>query len=328
MVFVKLLERKQVEIKCISMCLLLIAMLLIGCQHESKVQSIEDERYKDKEALGEALFFDTALSLDSSISCATCHKPDLAFADHNARAIGIFGRESLRNVPSILNVKNLHAFLFDASVPTLEMQALVPIQDSNEMGMPMGALIKRLHTNQAYRSAAKRLFKRDFDAFVLTRSLAAYQRTLVSNDSPFDAYLAGDRHALSASARRGWKLFSERLYCTACHPAPNFTIDEARNSGYMSNLDEDPGRYRHTGKEADRNAFKVPSLRNVALTYPYMHDGSIENLETIITYYEKGERHAGVDSLIQEFSLSDGERQDLLAFLKSLSGEGFQKANK
>lgn len=325
MVFLRLLERKHADSILFFFFVFVAFVLLHACSDSVEVNEVQNEAYSSKEELGEVLFFDKALSLDSSISCAGCHIPDLAFADHNSKAIGIYGRESLRNVPSILNVNRLHAFLYDVSVPTLEMQALVPIQDSNEMGMPMGELIKRLRANQKYVASAKKLFNLDFDAFVLTRSLAAYQRTLVSNDSPFDAYLAGDHHALSASAERGWKLFSEKLYCTGCHPAPNFTLGVARNSGYMSNLDEDPGRYRHTGKEADRNAFKIPSLRNVALTYPYMHDGSMQELEDVIAYYERGKRHVGVDSRIQSFQLTEEERKDLVAFLRSLTGKRVQE---
>lgn len=294
-----------------------------SCKDSNEIEKIAE--FKSKVELGEALFFDQAFSLDSSISCASCHKPELAFADHNSRAIGIFERESLRNVPSILNVKNLHAFLFDASVPTLEMQALVPIQDTNEMGMKMGDLVRRLNKNEKYVASARKLFNRGLDAFVITRSLAAFQRTLISEDSPFDAYLAGNQSAISESAKRGWELFNDKLYCTACHPAPNFTIGEARNSGYMSNVSDDFGRFRHTGFEEDRNAFKVPSLRNVALTYPYMHDGSLESLEEVLNYYMKGKRHPGADSLVQTFKLTDEEREDLMSFLKSLTGRSIQK---
>lgn len=327
MIFRKQFRRKHsINLLCF-LSLLVLLVFLQACSDTGQEKQMQDG-FSSKVEFGEALFFDKALSLDSSISCATCHKPELAFADHNSRAIGIYGRVSLRNVPSILNVKNLHAFLFDASVPTLEMQALVPIQDSNEMGMMMGDLIQRLKDNQQYTASAKKLFKRELDAFVLTRSLAEYQRTLLSEDSPFDSYLSGNKRALSESAQRGWKIFNEKLYCSACHPAPNFTIGEARNSGYMSNLDDDFGRFRHTGSEEDRNTFKVPSLRNVALTYPYMHDGSLQTLDEVLTYYMNGNRHPGVDSSIQSFSLSEEEREDLLSFLKSLTGRSVQKSKK
>ncbi len=296
---------------------LLVFNLLSSCkQQEEKVEATTE---LTKEELGRQLFFDPRLSSDNTISCASCHIPEKAFTDGKEVAIGVGGRKGFRNVPTLINVGNMHVFMFDGVVPTLEMQAIVPIQDTNEMNIRMHDLILKLRKIESYNRAAKELFNREFDAFVLTRSLAAFQRTIKSTGSAFDDYLKGDENAITPSAMRGWKVFSEELYCTKCHPAPDFSIHQTKNNGYMGDTLSDQGRYRATGIDSDKNCFKVPTLRNIDLTGPYMHDGQFKTLDEILNYYSSNKRHTNVDPTIKNFNLDSNMREDLKAFLKSLT---------
>ncbi|MGV3629708.1 MAG: cytochrome-c peroxidase [Bacteroidota bacterium] len=279
-----------------------------------------------KIALGESLFFDTRLSLDESVSCASCHKPGLAFADGKTVSDGILGRKTARNSPSILNAAFLTSVMYDGELKTLEMQAIVPIQDHNEMGMEMGALIERLRKVPEYREMARKAFNRDFDPWVLSRSIAAYERTLISDDSDFDLFYYGKKtHKLSKKQQRGWKLFSEKLHCIQCHSLPYFTSHKVENNGYTLADAEDKGRFRIHGDSSDIGKFKVPSLRNVDYTAPYMHDGKFETLEEVIDFYAAGGRHVpNQNPLIRPFTLTENEKEELLAFLESLTGQRYK----
>jgi cytochrome c peroxidase len=199
----------------------------------STVLSPEDNPFSEEKAeLGRALFFDKRLSNNQTVSCATCHVPEFAFTDRKAVSEGVFGRLTERNAPTLLNAGFLPVVMFDAHLTSLEMQVIVPIQEHVEMDMKMGALIERLRNIEQYQQAARSIFNRDFDAFVLTRSIAAFQRTLISSNSRFDQYYYGkNKKALSKSEQRGWKLFSEELYCTKCHALPHFTTFEPENNG-------------------------------------------------------------------------------------------------
>lgn len=279
-----------------------------------------------KVALGESLFFDTRLSLDETVSCASCHKPGLAFADGKAVSDGILGRKTARNSPSILNAAFLTAVMYDGELKNLEMQAIVPIQDHNEMGMEMGALIERLRKVPEYQAAARRIFNRDFDPWVLSRSIAAYERTLISDDSDFDLFYYGKKtHKLSKKEQRGWKLFSEKLHCIQCHSLPYFTNFKVENNGYTAADAEDKGRFRIHGDSSDIGKFKVPSLRNVDYTAPYMHDGKFETLEEVIDFYAAGGRNVlNQNSLIKPFTLTEAEKEELIFFLESLTGKRYK----
>jgi cytochrome c peroxidase len=282
---------------------------------------------EEKIALGKEFFFDKRLSLDKSISCATCHKPGLAFTDGLKVSDGILDRKSSRNSPTLLNVAFYSKLMFDAEIPTLEMQSIVPIQDHNEMGMELNELLKRLNEVPEYVEAAKKIYNREMDIWVLTRSLAAYQRSLFSNNSPFDQfYYQNKKYAISPSAKRGWKLFSEKLHCTSCHPAPLFTTNKAENNGIYSDYSSDQGRYRVTFDSTDIGKFKVPTLRNIEITDPYMHDGSFEYLEDVIEHYMRGGlKHKNQHPEIKPFTLSKKEKKDLMNFLYSLTDMSFMK---
>lgn len=291
------------------------------------VYPVDNKKDTAKIALGKEFFFDKRLSLDESVSCAVCHKPGLAFTDGLKVSDGIMGRKSNRNSPTLLNAAYLPKLMFDGELTTLEMQSIVPIQEHNEMGMDMKQLIQRLKSVPEYQAAARRVFNRDMDVWVLTRSLAAYQRSLVSDNSPFDQYYYGKKNtAISASAKRGWKLFSEKLYCTSCHPAPHFTTYKVESNGLYADYGADNGRFRINGDSTEMGKFKVPTLRNIQITDPYMHDGSMESLSEVLDHYSKGgNRHVNQHPVIKPFSLTKREKKDLINFLYSLTDMSFME---
>ena len=293
-------------------------------QYVAVPSTIENPTDSAKIALGKELFFDTRLSLDNTISCAVCHKPGFAFTDGLKTSTGINDQKTDRNSPSILNSGFLKTVMFDAHLKTLELQAIVPIQEPVEMGHNMKLLIPQLRAIPEYQEAAKRIFNRDFDAYVLSRSIAAFERSLISMSAPFDHYLKGNEKALNANERAGWKIFSEKLYCTNCHAPPHFTNHEARNNGLYKDYGADKGRFRIHLDSADIGKFKVPSLRNIEVTDPYMHDGSMETLEEVIAHYASGgQGHYLQDETIIPFELSVKEQKQLIAFLKSLTDLSF-----
>jgi cytochrome c peroxidase len=284
----------------------------------------------EKIALGRKLFFDKRLSLDGSISCASCHDPQKAFSDQRTKSIGINGQLSERNAPSILNAAFLKTAMFDAHLATLELQAIVPIQEPVEMGHNMKILIKQLRQIPEYQAAAQAIFGRDFDAWVLTRSLAAFERSLLSMNAPFDQYMAGNKKAMNKEQLAGWRIFSDELYCTKCHPAPYFTTYEAANNGLYASYEgkTDQGRFRIHHDSSDIGKFKIPSLRNLPLTYPYMHDGSINSLEAALEHYQKGGAgHPLQDPRILSFELSTKEKAQLLAFFNALVDTSYLRRN-
>jgi cytochrome c peroxidase len=284
----------------------------------------------EKIALGRKLFFDKRLSLDGSISCASCHDPQKAFSDQRSKSIGINGQLSERNAPSILNAAFLKTAMFDAHLATLELQAIVPIQEPVEMGHNMKILIKQLRQIPEYQAAAQAIFGRDFDAWVLTRSLAAFERSLLSMNAPFDQYMAGNKKAMSKDQLAGWRIFSDELYCTKCHPAPYFTTYEAANNGLYASYEgkSDQGRFRIHHDSSDIGKFKIPSLRNLPLTYPYMHDGSIHSMDAALAHYQRGGAgHPLQDPRILSFELTSKEKAQLLAFFDALVDTSYLRRN-
>lgn len=287
---------------------------------------IDNPQSDAKIALGKKLFFDTRLSIDGTVSCATCHKPGRAFTDNLTVSEGIKGQHTERNSPSLLNSAFLKTAMFDAHLETLELQVIVPIQEKTEMGHNMKDLMKVLRADPEYQKAAQEIYHRDFDAWVLTRSISAYERSLISMNSRFDQYQKGNERAMNATEKAGWKLFSETLYCTKCHPAPNFTTYVAENNGLYASYEgkSDQGRFRIHHDSLDIGKFKVPSLRNLPLTYPYMHDGSIESIDEVLDHYVKGgNRHPLQNKAIVPFNLTAKERKQLKAFFNTLVDTGY-----
>lgn len=288
----------------------------------------ENPTTAEKAALGKLLFFDKRLSKDGNIACASCHDPKKAFTDQLSQSKGIYGQITDRNSPSLLNSGFLKTAMFDAHLQTLELQVIVPIQEKTEMGHNMKELIPQLRSIPEYQEAAKKIFNRNFDAYVLTRSISAFERTLVSMNSRYDQFVKGKKSALTKSEQAGLKIFAEKLYCTKCHPAPNFTTFEAENNGLYKDYSRinDKGRFRIHLDSSDIGKFKVPSLRNIELTFPYMHDGSEKSLEGVIDFYSKGgRRHPLQNKNIVSFQLSKKEKEQLIDFLKSLTDTSYLK---
>lgn len=230
---------------------------------------------KTMEQLGEKLFNEKILSLDSSVSCASCHKPSFAFADTAAFSKGIKGTLTKRNTPSVLNMLNRTVFFYDGRATTLEAQALMPIANKEEMGLPIAEAVKRLNANKTYKLLFQKIFKQQPTEKNLAIALAAYERTLETVDSKFDDWTNGIKKNWTASEERGRKLFvGDKAKCFNCHFAEDFTGDEFKNIGLYNEDDLiDAGRSNITKKLEDAGKFKTPGLRNVAVTAPYMHNG-------------------------------------------------------
>jgi cytochrome c peroxidase len=280
---------------------------------------------KSRVALGRQLFYDPVLSADSTRSCGSCHAASLAFSDSTVVSFGIENRPGTRNSPTLANVAYQKKLLREGGVPTLEMQVLVPIQEHNEFDFNILLVADRLKRMPEYVMLAEKAYGRAPDAFVITRAIAAFERTMLSGDSPYDQFVfQGKANALSVSEKRGLDLFQgERLNCSKCHGGFLFTHQDFTNNG-LYEIYPDSGRIRLTGLESDRAVFKVPSLRNIALTAPYMHDGSLPTLESVIDHYQTGGNpHPNKSPLLKPFVLSTQERADLLAFLGSLTDHIF-----
>jgi cytochrome c peroxidase len=262
----------------------------------------------EKVALGRQLFFDRRLSADGSISCASCHNPGRAFADARPVAVGIFGRRGTRNAPSLINRAWGRSFFWDGRTTTLEAQVLRPIEDPNEMGSSVAAGARRVG-----RSPDE-----------LRDALASYVRSILAGNSAFDRYAAGDRRALSPEAQAGLRVFRGKGNCSTCHIGPTLTDEAFHNTGVAVRDGRviDVGRAAVTGRAADRGAFKTPTLREVARTAPYMHDGSLATLEDVIDFYDRGGRPSpALDADIRPLNLSAAEKRALAAFLRALSGD-------
>ncbi len=313
--------------------MLMVSLFSVKCksnqvmiQEFGNLNTPEDNLITDaKVELGRKLFFDKRLSLDNTVSCATCHVPAFGFTDRKKVSDGVFGRKTERNSPSLLNAGYLPTVMFDAHLTSLEMQVIVPIQEHVEMGMKMSEVIERLKAVPEYQAAARDIFNRDFDPWVLTRSISAFERTLLSVNSRFDQYYYGkNSKAMTSDEIKGWKLFSEKLYCTTCHPAPYFTTYKAENNGLYTDYGKDEGRFRIHHDSTDIGKFKVPSLRNIELTFPYMHDGSKNSIEEIISHYEKGGvNHWNQNKIITPFKLTSKEKNQLKAFLFALTDTSY-----
>lgn len=278
----------------------------------------------EKWILGKRLFYETALSLDYSISCASCHKPEIAFSDFVPKSIGSGQQVGRRNSPSLANIAYHPYYTREGGVPTLEMQILVPIQEHDEFNFNIIEIAERLKQIPEYVEMSNKVFGRDPDAYVITRAIGIFERTIISGNSPYDSFINGNKSALTVAAQKGANLFfSERTGCSNCHSGFNFTDYSFANNG-LYEFYGDIGRERFTGNEDDRALFKVPTLRNIAVTSPYMHDGSIATLQEVIQHYNSGGKaHPNKSRLIKPLGLSTQEQQDLLAFLNSLTDNSF-----
>jgi cytochrome c peroxidase len=274
-----------------------------------------------KAVLGRRLFFETTLSRDHTLSCASCHQPGSAFtAAGRTFSFGVSGIPMHRNTPSLANIGFGKSFMFDGEVPSLELQALKPLLAEDEMGMTAGEVESRLGADTLYVRLFRQAYgKGEITLAGVTKALATYQRLLVSYRSPYDGWKAGDEGALSAAAKRGEALFMGKGDCWRCHAPPLFTNGAFHNTG-LDSVITDVGRKLITGLAADEGRFKTPSLRNVGMTGPYMHDGSLLTLADVVEHYNAGRvPHPNTDTLMRPLGLAPGEVSDLLAFLESLT---------
>lgn len=276
-------------------------------------------------ALGKRLFFEKALSKDSTISCATCHKPQFAFADNVAVTAGVGGRLGFRNAPSLANVKFQPNFFHDGGALTLEMQIQGPFDNVAEFDLNILEGFERIAADESYLEDFQEAFNSKPTMYLFTRAIALFENSLISANSKWDQfYYQKDSLALSSSEFNGWKLFqSERLGCMNCHNGFAFTNYSFQNIG-IATADLDLGRARITNKQEDIGKYKVPSLRNLGFSAPYMHNGGIETLEGVIAHYESlPDSIVEQNSLLKKISLSEAERLDLIHFLESLNDSSF-----
>ena len=279
-----------------------------------------------KIALGQQLYFDARLSSDSTISCASCHDPAKGWSNGAQFATGVDGQMGGRNSPTIINTAYGRMQFWDGRAASLEDQALGPIQNPIEMNMTLDAVVERLNGIDGYREQFQEVFGTEVTEDGIARAIAAYERTVLSGNAPYDRFKAGDEEALSEEAQRGRELFFGKAHCSACHSGSNFTDNGFHNIGIGMDADEpDQGRFTESELEGDTGSFKTPTLREIARTGPYMHDGSMATLEAIIEHYNKGGiANPYLDEEIFELNLSDQEKADLLEFLvEGLSGDNY-----
>jgi len=310
--------------KALYISLFLATTVIVFSNFATKRQAL------DEAALGKRLFMDNILSSDYSLNCGSCHRPEFAFADTSAVSTGVYGRKGTRNTPTAMNVTDRPMFFWDGRAATLEEQALMPIENPVEMNLPVDSAVARLLRHAEYPQLFEQVFGEAPSRNTLARALAAFERTL-DTGSPYDKFMLGDESAISAAAKRGLTVFNEKGKCIECHFAADLTGDEFRNIGLLDyNTYTDVGRFLVTKDSADLGKFKVPTLRNVAITAPYMHDGSFRTLREVIDYYDRPDdfvKHThNRDTLLNApLGLTEQEKQDLEAFMHTLTSPQFKQ---
>jgi cytochrome c peroxidase len=278
-----------------------------------------------KVRLGRRLFFDPILSEDRTVACASCHDPAHGFAGKLAISIGVRGRRGTRNAPSLLNVAYNRSMFWDGRLASLEDQVLQPIESPQEMGSGIPEALRRLQLDDGYRKQFSAAFTDGITDRNLARAIASFERTLLAGNSKLDAFkLSGKLSSLDTSERHGMWLFESKGRCWRCHSGRNFTDNDFHNTGVgWGKEPADLGRFMVTRKESDRGRFKTPSLRGVAHTAPYMHDGSIATLEEVVEFYNRGGgKNPQLDTHLIPLGLSNEEVRSLVAFLRALSTGG------
>lgn len=280
--------------------------------------------------LGEKLFFDPILSVDYTVSCASCHKPEFAFADNVPLSKGVGGKLGNRNTPSVMNMSMREHFFWDGRAASLEAQVVGPIENPVEMNLPFAKAVDRIKSNAEYQKLFQRVYKHKPDSASIVAAIAAFERTLETDKTPNDRWLNDEPNGLTEAQIRGRDLFmSNRTRCFDCHFTPDFTADEFRNIGlFNGKTANDSGRYIISKNPKDLGAFKTPGLRNVAITAPYMHDGSFKTLREVIDYYDEPEKfmmHSiNRDTILpKKIGLTEQEKQDIEAFLNALTDDQF-----
>jgi len=310
----------------ISMVLILLALLF--CQKKDdpyKVPALipapEDNKLtQERIDLGKSLYFDPRLSGSNWISCATCHNPALGFSDALPKAIGHGMKELGRNSPTIFNTAFQKSQFWDGRAATLEEQAAGPIQAPGEMNQNADELVKELSAISGYKALFDKAYPGEgITLKTITKAIASYERTIVAKDSSFDRWRAGNKNAISESAKNGFTLFEGKARCVICHSGYNFTNNNFHNLG-VKDVKPDEGRFAVTKVQMNFGAFKTPTLRNVTLTGPYMHNGMYKTLEEVVDHYDRGgDDKANLDPLMKPLGLNAQEKKDLVEFMKSLT---------
>jgi cytochrome c peroxidase len=300
----------------------------LGLAAESAVIPKENPLTEEKIKLGKRLYFEKSLSVDRTLSCASCHIPDKGFADPNQFSLGVGGKKGGRQAPTVINRVFSAAQFWDGRAGSLEEQALGPMQNQVEMAMPsIAEVVSRLKADPGYVAEFKAAFPPDgeINGGNVAKAIASFERTIMSGNSPFDRFRAGDKSAMSEAAQRGWALFRDenKGNCETCHASFNFTDENYNNIGVgMAAKEPDVGRYEVTRLEGHQGAFKTPTLREIASTAPYMHDGSQKMLEEVVAFYNKGgHRNKWLSTKMKPLKLTKQEQADIVEFLKALSGE-------
>jgi cytochrome c peroxidase len=278
-------------------------------------------------ALGKALFFDPRLSGSNWISCATCHNPALGWSDGLPTGIGDGMHALKRATPTILNSAFSKILMWDGRARDLEEQALGPVAAVVEMNQDIPGLVAKLSRIEGYAQMFENAYpKEGISGATIAKAIAAFERTVLSTESPFDRWRKGDSKAVSASAKRGFALFTGKADCVACHQGYNFNDDGFHNIGLKAiSAEEDLGRYAHRKVNVARGAFKTPTLRDVALSSPYMHNGIYQTLEEVVEHYDRGgDVKEHLDPNMKALGLSGPEKADLVEFMKSLTGKPMQ----
>jgi cytochrome c peroxidase len=282
----------------------------------------------EKAELGWLLFFDKRLSADRSVACASCHQPESAFTDGQPVSTGLRGQKGARSAPTLFNCAWSGDLFWDGRAKSLEKQMLGPLTDPIEMGNTEKEVINTLTTIPGYSARFKKVFNEDkITIDQVAKALATFERTLLSGGSAYDRYKTGDKKALTDLQQEGMEIFfSSKARCDSCHEGLNFTNGKYANIGIgMDKQRPDLGLYNISKQESDKGAFKTPTLREIAHTSPYMHDGSIATLEEIVEHYDKGGvKNQWLHQDIKPLHLTPREKKALVSFLKSLSGEGWQ----
>ncbi len=289
-------------------------------------------------ALGRKLYYDTGLSIDNTVSCASCHDPKFGFSDGHQFSDGVRKQKGNRNAPTVFNAAYYTTQFWDGRAPSLEKQAEGPVQNPVEMANTLENVEKRLNADPTYRAEFKKAFGADTITYeMVEKCIASFERTVISGNSPFDRYLyGGDKKAMSAAAIWGLEVFrnSKKGNCSVCHTIDDkyalFTDNKFHNLGEGAKLNingetelTDLGRFNVTKVESDKGAFRTPSLRNITLTAPYMHDGTRKNLKEVVDFYVGGgNSNPYRDKEIHALDFLTGREQaDLQEFLKALTGE-------
>ncbi len=284
----------------------------------------------EKVALGKLLYFDKRVSKDGTVSCATCHDPTMGWTEHRATSKGIdhpeTGAEQTggRNSPSVINAAYATSQFWDGREPTLEAQAVGPVGNPIEMGSSMPAVVEAFNKMPGYRERFQEVFGTDVTEDGFAKAIAAFERTVLSGNSPYDKFKNGDHNALSDAQKRGLELFDE--HCAGCHRPPLFSRFRFYNAGVgMENEEPDKGRMEATGKQSDLGKFRVPALREVEHTAPYFHDGGTATLEEAVALMAGGGKDnpklSAMMQALRAAELSQADQQDIVEFLKALSGE-------